>query len=114
MQNLITITPAALQHLRASLEASPANTIGIRFGLRDAGCSGYAYTIDFSTTHSPAEDHLLDFDGLSLIVAKQHLPALNGTRIDYVQQGLSSILVFNNPNVVDQCGCGESFKFKDL
>lgn len=112
MNNAITLTAAAKQHLHSSLEASPAGTIGIRFGIRDAGCSGFAYTLDF-TDAQHASDHVFAFDEVRILVANDHLPALAGTEIDYVQQGVNAVLEFNNPNVIDSCGCGESFKFKD-
>lgn len=112
MNNTITVTPAAQQHLLSSIASSPAGTIGIRFGLRDAGCSGYAYTIDFTDTKAE-DDHSFEFDGVNIIVSGAHLQSLAGTQIDYVKQGMNSLLSFNNPNVVDACGCGESFKFRD-
>jgi iron-sulfur cluster assembly protein len=108
----ITLTPAAKNFLQGNLAQSPAGTVGIKFGLRDAGCSGYAYTIDFAQEIA-ADDQVFNFDAVKIIVPAQHLNALHGTEIDYVQQGINSVLQFNNPNVVNQCGCGESFQFKD-
>lgn len=109
---MITLTPAAQQYLETSLQGSPAGTIGVRIGLRDAGCSGFAYTIDFAT-ESSSEDEVFDFAPVQIIVARKDLKALSGTELDYVTQGVNSLLQFNNPNVVNACGCGESFQFKD-
>lgn len=112
MQDSITLTTAAQQYLQENLAESPDGTLGIRIGLRDAGCSGYAYTIDFTNTALP-EDHILDFDTVKLFINKEHFKYLQGTKIDLVRSGVNTTLEFDNPNVVHECGCGESFKFKD-
>jgi iron-sulfur cluster assembly accessory protein len=112
MQNSITLTPAALQHLQENLAQSPAGTLGVRVGLRDAGCSGYAYTIDF-TKEVTDTDQVFDNDGVKIVVANDYFKALKGTVIDLVQEGVNSILEFKNPNVVHECGCGESFQLKE-
>ncbi len=109
--NNITLTPSALKHLQQSMEQSPEGTLGIRLGLRDAGCSGYAYTMDYAKQHN-ADDQIIKVDNVNIYIAADCCAALNGMEIDYVQRGVNSMLEFNNPNVVDQCGCGESFKFK--
>lgn len=112
MKHAITLTPGAVAHIQSNLDDSPDGTLGVRFGLRDAGCSGYAYTFDF-TKEKLATDEVFEFDGVSVYVDRDHLKSLDGTEIDYAQSGINSTLSFNNPNVVDQCGCGESFKFKE-
>lgn len=109
---MISLTPSAKQYLQQSLAQASNNPCGIRIGLRDAGCSGYAYTIDFTNTTTDA-DAVYSFDNLNIIIAKEHLAALEGTELDYVTSGINSLLQFNNPNVINQCGCGESFQFKD-
>lgn len=112
MQNSISLTPAAQKHLQENLANSPQGTVGIRVGLRDAGCSGFAYTMDFSS-EVKADDQVFDNDGVKIIVAGEHMSALNGTVIDLAHEGVNSILEFNNPNVVHECGCGESFQIKE-
>lgn len=109
---MITITPKATEYLRNSLISGPTNALGIRIGLRDAGCSGFAYTTDFAH-ELQTDDQVFAFDGVQIVVAQKFMQALHGTEIDYVTQGVNSILQFNNPNVVNSCGCGESFQFKD-
>lgn len=112
MQNSITLTPTALQHLQQNLATSPAGTVGVRVGIRDAGCSGFAYTMDF-TTEQNEDDKIFDIDGVKIIMAGKDFKFLKGSEIDLVQEGVNSILEFHNPNVVHECGCGESFQFKD-
>lgn len=109
---MITLTQAARDYLEENLNNSPHGSVGIRIGLRDAGCSGFAYTIDY-TTECNQQDEIFKFDGVNIIIDQKFLPSLRGTEIDYVTQGVNSILQFNNPNVVNQCGCGESFQFRD-
>jgi iron-sulfur cluster assembly protein len=112
MQNSITLTAAAKQYLQENLAESPEGTIGVRVGLRDAGCSGYAYTIDFTDKQLP-EDHVIEFDDVKIFIAKEYTKQLQGTAIDLVEEGVNTTLEFDNPNVIHECGCGESFKFKD-
>ena len=108
----ITLTPAALQHLQHNLTQCPPGTLGVRVGLRDAGCSGFAYTMDFTSEQEPT-DEVFDFDGVKIFMSPADLKSLKGTEIDLVQEGVNSVLEFNNPNVVHECGCGESFQFKE-
>lgn len=109
---MITLTAAAQQYLQDHLTTGPEGTLGIRIGLRDYGCSGFGYTIDF-TQEKQVEDQVFIFDGVQIYIASKFLQAMRGMEIDYVTQGVNSLLQFNNPNVVKSCGCGESFQFKE-
>ena len=109
---MLTLTPAATKYLQENLESSPDGTLGIRLGLRDAGCSGFAYTFDFATSKNE-NDQIYSFGEILIFVDAKFSKALYGMEIDYVTQGVNSLLQFNNPNVVNSCGCGESFQFKD-
>lgn len=111
MQQAISLTSTALQYLQQHIAQAPLGTLGIRLGLRDAGCSGFAYTVDFANELNNDEE-TLEFADLKIFVAAKHLERFNGMEIDYAQKGVNFILEFNNPNVVNQCGCGESFQFK--
>lgn len=108
---MITLTSTAKEYLLESLSEAPAGSLGIRIGLRDAGCSGFAYTIDFAKEQN-IDDQVFTFDPVQIFIDKKFMTALQGTEIDYVTQGVNSLLQFNNPNVVNSCGCGESFQFK--
>jgi iron-sulfur cluster assembly accessory protein len=109
---MITITPIALKYLQENLATSPAGTVGIRIGLQDYGCSGLGYTIDF-TNEQRTDEAEFEFENVKLLIANEHMKFLKGTEIDLVQEGVNTMLDFNNPNVEHECGCGESFKFKD-
>ncbi|HSX19566.1 MAG TPA: iron-sulfur cluster assembly accessory protein [Gammaproteobacteria bacterium] len=109
---MITLTAAAQQYLQEHLATGPDGTLGIRIGLRDYGCTGFGYVIDFADSKEEA-DHVFEFDGIQILIDGKFMPVLHGTEIDYVKQGVNSLLQYNNPNVVKSCGCGESFSFKD-
>lgn len=109
---MLTLTPAATKYLQENLESSPTGTLGIRLGLRDAGCSGFAYTFDYASEQSDS-DQIFSFGTIQIFIDSKFLKALTGMEIDYVTQGVNSLLQFNNPNVINSCGCGESFQFKD-
>ena len=120
-QNLPTkeqlkITSAAASHIQRTL-ADQQNALGLRVGVAKSGCSGFGYVMDFAqsvepndyvfvTQTSSGDDVLIVCDGSSFSMLK-------GSTLDYVVNGLSRLLQFNNPNVVDSCGCGESFTIKE-
>ena len=90
----ITMTPAAAQHVRRSLEGR-GKGVGVRLGVRTTGCSGLAYVLEF-VDETAAEDSVFE-------------SYLDGTELDFVREGLNEGFKFNNPNVRGECGCGESF-----
>lgn len=103
----VRMTPAAVAHARRQLARAGARAV--RLGIKESGCSGYMYQVDYVI--EPAADDL-EFrvdDALSVFVDPQALPLVQGTEIDLVVEGLNSVLKFNNPNAQVQCGCGESF-----
>ena len=76
--------------------------------MKKSGCSGFAYVLDFADSIN-ADDVVYEQDGVKVIVAADSLSFLDGMELDYVREGLNSFFKFNNPNVKDNCGCGESF-----
>jgi iron-sulfur cluster assembly protein len=103
----ICMTPAARERMHTFL-AGEANAIGVRFGVRKTGCSGYSYTMDVANDVKP-NDTVVEQDGLKLIVDAKSAPLIDGTEIDFARHGLNSTFVFRNPNSSGECGCGESF-----
>ena len=82
--------------------------IGLRLGVRTSGCSGMAYKLEF-VDESAEDDLVFDSNGVKVFVDPKSLPYLDGMELDFVREGLNEGFKFNNPNVKDQCGCGESF-----
>ncbi len=103
----ISMTAAAARHVRGYLD-NRGKGIGIRLGVRTSGCSGMAYTLEFADETRP-EDLVFESEGVQVIVDPKSLLYLDGTQLDYTREGLNEGFKFNNPNVKDACGCGESF-----
>jgi len=103
----ITLTERAAERVKAYL-AKRGHGVGLRLGVRKSGCSGWAYALDYADEIGPDEVGF-ESHGVTVVVRREHLGFLDGTRVDFVKQGLSATFRFDNPNVKDQCGCGESF-----
>jgi iron-sulfur cluster assembly protein len=103
----ISLTKTAARHVRDYLE-SRGKGIGIRLGVRTSGCSGLAYVLEFADGLEP-EDRVFESEGVKVIVDPKSLLYLDGTELDYTREGLNEGFRFNNPNVKNSCGCGESF-----
>lgn len=104
---MITLTEKAANHVRNFL-AKRGKGLGLRIGVRGSGCSGMAYTLEFVDEAKP-DDHRFESNGVTLLVDPESLEYLKGTELDYVREGLNEGFKFNNPNVKESCGCGESF-----
>ncbi len=103
----ITLTDEALAHVRRYLarEGQPA----LRLDLTRTGCSGYAHEVSLADGVDTELDQAFQQDDVTLVVRRELLPLLSGTRIDFVTQGLNRVFVFDNPQAGEACGCGESF-----
>jgi iron-sulfur cluster assembly protein len=82
--------------------------VGLRLGVRTSGCSGMAYTLEFADEIG-ADDLQFESHGVKVLIDAKSLPYLDGTELDYTREGLNEGFKFNNPNVKNACGCGESF-----
>ena len=103
----ISMTEAAARHVQRSLEGRGKGA-GIRLGVKTTGCSGLAYVLEF-VDELAAEDLVFESHGVKVIIDPKSLAYLEGTELDFVKEGLNEGFRFNNPNVKDSCGCGESF-----
>ena len=103
----VSMSEVAAQHVQRQLQMR-GKGIGIRLGVKTTGCSGMAYVLEF--VDAPEEsDHVFESHGLSIVVAPKSLSYLDGTVLDFGKEGLNEGFKFTNPNVKDECGCGESF-----
>ena len=103
----ITLTDKAADRVKSFLEKR-GSAVGLRLGVKTSGCSGMAYMLEFADSIE-AEDQVFEDHGVKVIVDSKSLLYLDGTELDFVKEGLSEGFQFNNPNVKDACGCGESF-----
>ena len=104
----IQLTENAARHVRTMLSRRQKG-IGLRVGVRKSGCSGYAYVVDYADEVTD-KDEVFECHGVKVVVDRGSLPYLNGTTVDYVRvNALNEGFEFNNPNVKNTCGCGESF-----
>ncbi len=103
----VTLTRAAAERVLKFLEKRGKGE-GLRLGVRTSGCSGMAYVIEYVDTIE-SEDKVYESHGVKVIVDPKSLAYLEGTELDYTREGLNEGFKFNNPNVKDSCGCGESF-----
>ena len=103
----VTLTEKAANHVQNYL-ARRGKGVGLRVGVRTSGCSGMAYKLEFADAATP-EDVLFESHGVKILVDPKSLPYVEGTELDYTREGLNEGFKFRNPNVKDECGCGESF-----
>ena len=105
----ITLTKTASERVKNFLIQEGG--IGLRLGVRKTGCSGWAYTVQLATGIE-SDDVVFEQSGVKVVVSHDSINFLDGSEIDYISEGLGTTFSFNNPNVSEECGCGESFTIK--
>jgi iron-sulfur cluster assembly protein len=108
---VVSLTDAAALRVKEIMETADQTIVGVRVGVRNGGCAGMAYTMDYVTTPDPKDDVVED-KGVRIYVDRKASLFLLGTVMDFTTSRLSSGFVFNNPNQVSACGCGESVALK--
>ena len=103
----ITLTEKAATHVQGFL-SKRGKGVGLRLGVRTTGCSGLAYKLEYADEAKP-EDATFVSHGVTVVVDPKSLPYIDGTELDFAREGLNEGFRFRNPNVKDECGCGESF-----
>ena len=103
----VTLTEKAATHVQSFL-ASRGKGVALRFGVRTTGCSGMAYKLEYADAVNP-DDAQFESHGVKVVIDPKSLPYLDGTELDFAREGLNEGFKFKNPNVKDECGCGESF-----
>jgi len=107
----VTLTAAAVDRVRQFMATTPG-ALGLHFGVRKSGCSGWAYVVELATEGKDG-DAVFEQDGVTVRVDAESLPQVDGTEIDFVKTGLNQQFVFRNPRMAAECGCGESFTTSD-
>ncbi|MEM9043225.1 MAG: iron-sulfur cluster assembly accessory protein [Pseudomonadota bacterium] len=110
-QDPVTLTPAAIKRIQKLMDGTDVQ--GLRIGVKKGGCAGMEYTMEHATEIGD-HDAIVEKEGARVMIAPMAQMFLIGTEIDYQTSLLESGFVFNNPNVSESCGCGESIKFDGM
>uniref|UniRef100_V5EX45 Iron-sulfur assembly protein 1 n=2 Tax=Kalmanozyma brasiliensis (strain GHG001) TaxID=1365824 RepID=V5EX45_KALBG len=105
----LKLTPTAVLRLRALMESDSGPKL-IRVGVRNKGCAGMSYHLEYiSPKEAGRFDERVKQDGVEVLIDSKALFSIIGSEMDWQEDRLSAKFVFNNPNVKEACGCGESF-----
>ena len=108
----ITLTAAAVARAKYLIEKSEDKKIlGLRVGVKSTGWSGLSYFVEYATEQKKFEDKVEE-SGVTLFIDPTAVMFILGSEMDYQESKMSSGFIFNNPNEVSRCGCGESFSVK--
>ena len=102
----IRLTDTATERVRKFVASEGG--LGLRLGVRKTGCSGWAYVVELAREIDTG-DVVFEQGDVKIVVDHDSLAFLDGSTVDFVSQGLGSSFLFDNPNVTEECGCGESF-----
>ena len=103
----MTMTERAAERARGLIASSDRPVIGLRVGIKNGGCAGMSYTVEFAEAKNPL-DEVVEDKGVTILIDSKALMFLLGTQLDYETTKLASTFTFKNPNQVSACGCGES------
>ncbi len=104
---VVTLTDRAAARMKEIMDAADENYIGVKIGVKNGGCAGMEYTMEYTTAAAPL-DEVVEENGIKILIDPKAILFLIGSEIDFVTEKLSQRFVFNNPNQTDACGCGES------
>ena len=107
----ITLTENAAKRIQYQL-SKRGKGLGLRIGVKKVGCSGFAYTFDYAD-ETRAGDQVFEAHDAKVVIDSDSLSFLDGSRLDFVKDGLKQTFKFENPNVEGTCGCGESFSLRE-
>ena len=104
---VMRLTDAAATRIKDILANAERPIVGVRVGVRNGGCAGMAYTMEYAETANPL-DEVIEDKGVRIMIDPKAILFLLGTEMDFKTDKLAAQFVFNNPNQVSACGCGES------
>ncbi|HWV40643.1 iron-sulfur cluster assembly accessory protein [Pseudorhodoplanes sp.] len=104
---VMRLTDAAAERIKELMAKSERPIAGLRVGVRNGGCAGMAYTMEYAEAANPT-DEIVEDKGVRILIDPKAVLFLLGTEMDYKVDKLSAQFVFNNPNQTSACGCGES------
>jgi iron-sulfur cluster assembly protein len=104
---VVRLTEAAATRIRDIMEKSEGRYIGVRVGVKNGGCAGMSYTMDYAESQTPF-DEMIEDKGVRILIDPKAVMFLIGTEMDFKRDKLAARFVFRNPNQTEACGCGES------
>lgn len=104
---VMSLTDAAAERIRAVMAAAERPVAGLRVGVKNGGCAGMSYTMDYAEAKNPL-DEVVEDKGVTILIDPKAVLFLLGTEMDVKTDKFASTFVFNNPNQTSACGCGES------
>lgn len=108
---IMSLSDAAVERITEIIEDSDKPVIGVRVGVKNAGCAGMAYTLDYVAEPVAGDDHIED-KGVHVYIEPKATLFLLGTMMDFEETKMTSGFTFKNPNQTGECGCGESVQLK--
>ena len=103
----ISLTDRAAERIKHIMSRAETPKIGVRLGVKNGGCAGMEYTMEYADARDPL-DEVVEDKGVMILIEPKAVLFLLGTEMDYEEGVMSSGFIFNNPNQTDACGCGES------
>ena len=104
---VMRLTDAAALRIKDVMARAEHPVAGVRIGVKNGGCAGMEYTMEYADTVKPT-DEVVEDKGVKILVDPKAVLFLLGTEMDYKTEKLSAQFIFNNPNQTGACGCGES------
>jgi iron-sulfur cluster assembly protein len=108
---VVRLTDAAAERIKAVMAKADRPIAAVRVGVKNGGCAGMAYTMEYAETIDP-KDEIVEDNGVRILIDPKAVLFLLGTEMDYKIDKLSAQFVFNNPNQTAACGCGESVQLE--
>lgn len=108
---IMNLTDAAVERINEIIADSETPVMGVRVGVKNAGCAGMSYTLSYVNEPVPGDDHIED-KGVHVFIEPKATLFLLGTVMDFEEDILKSGFTFKNPNQTGECGCGESVMLK--
>jgi|SRR4051794_26898033 iron-sulfur cluster assembly protein len=110
---VMRLTDAAASRIKEVMTKADGQVAGVRVGVKNGGCAGMEYTMEYATAVGPT-DEIVEDKGVKILIDPKAVLFLLGTEMDYKREKLSAQFVFNNPNQTSACGCGESVQIEPV
>ncbi|MFT4278364.1 MAG: Fe-S cluster assembly scaffold SufA [Rhodopseudomonas sp.] len=108
---VMRLTDAAAIRVKELMGRADSEILGLRVGIKNGGCAGQSYTVEYAHDIKP-NDEVIEDKGVKIMVDPKAVLFLLGTEMDYKADRMQAQFVFNNPNQISACGCGESVELK--